>query len=74
MAISDDGKYLYVSLSQAGRIARIDLDTHQYDLTIDLGTNNFYRISAEDMVVVPGRIGPALDRFESCSWSERDGA
>jgi hypothetical protein len=58
LAVSDDGKYLYVGLERIPRIMRLKLPEMQPDLTIQLmDTSNIYRgsVFAEQIKVLPNK-------------------
>jgi hypothetical protein len=55
MAMSDDGRYLYIWLSGSREIARFDLDTREVDLQFAVGTDNFGNpAEARQIAVLPG--------------------
>jgi hypothetical protein len=55
LAVSDDGRYLYVGLDGAAEVRRITLASGTVDLTIALGADPFFGpFYAEDLVVPPG--------------------
>jgi hypothetical protein len=55
LALSDDGKYLYVGLDGAGAVRRFNLARQQPDLQIALGSDpRFGPYFAADIAVVPG--------------------
>ncbi len=56
LAISDDGRYLYVVIRDRTMVARIDLEEGEKDLIFGLGlTNSRFQREAWDMVVLPGQ-------------------
>ena len=56
MALSDDGRFLYVALMSTGGVARVDLQSQAVDLRFSLGPNSpqLGGVVVEDMGVVPG--------------------
>jgi hypothetical protein len=55
LAVSDDGRYLYVGLDGAAEVRRITLASGTVDLTIALGADPFFGpFYAEDLVVPSG--------------------
>jgi uncharacterized repeat protein (TIGR01451 family) len=54
MALSDDGRYLYVGLDGANAVRRIDLQTQKPDLQFSLGGDKYDPYTVDDMQVVPG--------------------
>src|SRR5882672_10094567 len=57
LALSDDAKFLYVSLDGAGSVVRVDLDTTMIDITFALGIDSQFfsgPFFVDDMDVVPG--------------------
>lgn len=55
LAISDDGAYLYAALEGANAVQRVHIPTQTADLTIPLGSDQFFGpYYAEDLEVQPG--------------------
>lgn len=55
LAISKNGRYLYVALTDRPEILRLDLEAKRLDLTIPLGGDSSNRhFRADDMVVIDG--------------------
>ncbi|MBW3623882.1 MAG: DUF11 domain-containing protein, partial [Armatimonadetes bacterium] len=55
LAISDDGRYLYVALNGAGTVRRVDLSDFKTDLEFSLGSSpNWGAYFARDLKTVPG--------------------
>ena len=73
LALSDDGRFLYVALDGTGSVARLDFNNPAapvLDLTFPLGSDNFFGpFFVEDMEVMPGaRQTVAISRmFKSSS-------
>jgi S-layer family protein len=57
LAISDDSTKLYVDLSGAAMVARVDLATRAVDLTFSLGNGIFGPLYVEDIEVMPTNPG-----------------
>ena len=74
LAISDDGAYLYVALSGAPLVVRVNLATGARDLDIDMGTGSFGDLRAEDLVVLPGLPQTlAVSRRNTCCSPRHEG-
>ena len=74
LAISDDGAYLYVGLSGAPLVVRVNLATGARDLDIDMGTGGFGDLRAEDLVVLPGLPRTlAVSRRNTCCSPRHEG-
>lgn len=55
LAVSNNGRYLYVALTDRPEILRLDLEAKRLDLTIPLGSDTSKRrFRADDMVVLDG--------------------
>jgi uncharacterized protein (TIGR03437 family) len=55
VVISDDGQYLYVALTTAAGVRRVDLKSQQADLQFAVGSDGFFGpMYVEDMAVMPG--------------------
>jgi uncharacterized repeat protein (TIGR01451 family) len=55
LALSDDGRYLYVALDGAAAVRRVDLPAQMADLEFRLGTDPLWGpVFAEDLAVLPG--------------------
>jgi hypothetical protein len=55
LALSDDGQYLYVALTGAGAVRRVELATQTAGLQFFLGNSPIYGpVNAEDIEVMPG--------------------
>jgi uncharacterized protein (TIGR03437 family) len=55
LVISDDGQYLYVSLTTAAAVRRVDLVAQIADLQFALGSDGFFGATyVDDMAVMPG--------------------
>ena len=58
LAVSDDGKFVYVGLDGAGAVRRFDVVQGKADDQFSLGTDTFGSVlRAEDMEVAPGQPG-----------------
>ena len=56
LAMSDDGKYLYVGLTRDGAVRRVDLEARTADLQFSLGADDFNGVrTVKSIVVVPGQ-------------------
>lgn len=56
MAISEDGRYLYVALEESASVKRIDLNTLESDLEFPVGTSPFRTpLVVDQMEAVPGQ-------------------
>ncbi len=56
MAISDDGRYLYLTtIDQRTKVRRLDLDTREVDLEFELPGIEDRRYTVDDLRVVPGQ-------------------
>ena len=74
LAISDDGAYLYVGLSGAPLVVRVNLATGARDLDIDMGTGGLGDLRAEDLVVLPGSPRTfAVSRRNTCCSPRHEG-
>jgi hypothetical protein len=51
LAVSDDGRYLWVGVDGESRVARVNLDYHWPDVTAQLDSG----VVAEDLAAVPGK-------------------
>jgi hypothetical protein len=54
LAVSDDGRYLYVELRGASSVMRMSLPSLAPDLEFPVGEYQFEQLSTQEMVVVPG--------------------
>jgi hypothetical protein len=55
LAISSDGKYIYVGLDGSGKVRRFNVQTRTAELEFVLGTDPYFgTLYAEDMAVQPG--------------------
>lgn len=54
LAISGDGKYIYVGLKGAGKVMRYNVSSQAVDQEIPLGSGYFGTLYAEDIAVQPG--------------------
>ena len=61
LAISDGAELLYVALDGAPVVRRIDLESREVDLTLELGEDPFFGpYYAEDLVTLPGLPGSVV--------------
>jgi hypothetical protein len=55
LAISDDGRFIYVGLNGTPRVSRFDVRTQTVDIDFALGADPFFgSLYAEDIAVLPG--------------------
>ncbi len=74
LAISDDGAYLYVGLSGAPLVVRVNLTTGARDLDIDMGMGGLGDLRAEDLVILPGLPRTlAVSRRNTCCSPRHEG-
>lgn len=69
LALSHDGRYLYVGLDGAGAVRRVDLVSRTAELQFSLGSGSCGAHRVEDMVVVPNnpRVVVISKRNRDCS-------
>jgi hypothetical protein len=74
LALSDDGRFLYVGLLGAQNVARVDLASRVKDLEFSLGQGTLGPSFAEDLVVLPGDgRSVVVSRRNACCSPRHDG-